>query len=80
MVVVYFKNGEKAPMPDARFVRLDDSAETDMVMLRCLFGDQEVGQFKWDEVAGYTISASRSGEGSAPSSYQAWSRHIEEGI
>ncbi len=80
MVVVYFKNGEKAPMPDARFVRLDEAGETDSVMLRCLSGDQEVGQFKWEEVAGYTISASRSGNGSAPSAYEAWSRRLEEGV
>lgn len=80
MVVVYLKNGEKAPMPDARFVRIDAANDADATMLRCLFGDQEVGQFKWDEVAGYTISASRTGEGSPTTAYEAWSRHIEQEI
>lgn len=59
MVVVYLKNGEKAPMADANFVRLEATAETGTMMLRCYFGNNEVGQFKWDEVAGYAVEVLR---------------------
>jgi hypothetical protein len=46
MVVVYLRNGEKAPLPDANYVKIEPVGE--MLMLRCLYGGQEVGQFKWD--------------------------------
>ena len=59
MVVVYLKNGEKAPLPDANFVRLDTPGDAGTLMLRCYFGNNEVGQFKWDEVAGYAIEVVR---------------------
>jgi hypothetical protein len=68
-VVVYLKNGEKAPLLDANYVKLEPGTETAGVMLRCLFGDREVGLFKWDEVAGYTIEVLRSLEGST---HEAW--------
>jgi len=56
MVVVYLKNGEKAPMPDADDVKVDPGGPVQVQMLHCFFGQREVGLFKWDEVAGYTIS------------------------
>jgi hypothetical protein len=57
MVVVYLKNGEKAPIPDANYVRIENAAEGSTTqVLRCFFGNNEVGYFRWDEVAGYTIS------------------------
>jgi len=56
MVVVFLKNGEKAPMPDATHVKLEAAASGGQA-LRCFWGDQEVGVFKWDEVAGYTVAA-----------------------
>jgi hypothetical protein len=79
VVVVYLKNGEKAPLPDATAVRLDATSDAKGLMLRCLFGDQEVGQFKWDEVAGYSIAAT------APlnengGSYDAWHQRMERGV
>ena len=73
MVVVYLKNGEKAPLPDANYVKLETAAAAaSTVMLHCFFGEHEVGQFKWDEVAGYSISAPPSAEVSPQSSYEAW--------
>jgi hypothetical protein len=57
VVVVYLKNGEKAPLPDATDVKLEAFADTRGMMLRCFFGAQEVGQFKWEDVAGYTLEA-----------------------
>ena len=42
-------------MADANYVRLESTPETGMLMLRCYFGNSEVGQFKWDEVAGYAV-------------------------
>jgi hypothetical protein len=57
MVVVYLRNGEKAPMPDATYVRIDPADAANGIILRCFFGNEEVGHFKWDDVAGYTISA-----------------------
>lgn len=54
-MVVFLKNGEKAPLPDANYVKLEPSAEGGGQLLRCLFGEREVGLFKWDEIAGYSI-------------------------
>ena len=76
MVVVYLKNGEKAPMPDANYVRLESTAEAACVMLRCFFGSSEVGQFKWDEVAGYVIEAVRLPEGPG-ASLEAWQERLQ---
>ena len=72
MVVVYLKNGEKAPLPDANEVRIDAGAEARGSLLRCFFNEQEVGVFKWDEVAGYTLSAPPSLEASPQPAYEAW--------
>ena len=74
MVIVYLKNGEKAPLPDANEVRLtagvDNAAEP---MLRCYFGNSEVGVFRWSEVAGYSIDAPASHGGqSSRAAYEAW--------
>jgi len=71
-VVVYLKNGEKAPLPDANYVKIEPGTEAGGMMLRCLVGDREVGLFKWDEVAGYTIEALSSLTGSTHEAYQAW--------
>jgi len=58
MVVVYLKNGEKAPMPDANYVKLESSGESvSTQVLRCFYGNTEVGHFRWEEVAGYTVSS-----------------------
>jgi hypothetical protein len=75
VVVVYLKNGEKAPMPDANYVRLESTTETGMLMLRCYFGNSEVGQFKWDEVAGYAVDAVRLSE--QPGSMEAWNARLQ---
>lgn len=75
MVVVYLKNGEKAPMADANFVRLEATADTGMMMLRCYFGNSEVGQFKWDEVAGYAVEVVRLGEPAG--SMDAWNARLQ---
>jgi hypothetical protein len=77
MVVVYLKNGEKAPMPDANYVKLESVVEgATTQVLRCFFGNAEVGHFKWEEVAGYTVSSVR-----APNlpggSYDAWNQRME---
>ena len=72
MVVVYLKNGEKAPMADANYVRLESTAETGMTMLRCFFGSSEVGQFKWDEVAGYAVEVVRISDSPPVGSLDAW--------
>lgn len=73
MIVVYLKNGEKAPLPDATRVRIEQDSATATRILYCYFGDQEVGQFKWDEVAGYTVQAMSSLEAhSSAQAYQAW--------
>ena len=77
MVVVYLKNGEKAPMADANYVRLEATPETGMTILRCFFGNNEVGQFKWDEVAGYAIEVVRLGDGPAAGSYEAWNNRLQ---
>jgi hypothetical protein len=70
MVVVYLKNGEKAPMPDANYVKLETTADGRSLILRVLEGNQDAGQFKWDEVAGYTIDAP---QGPSPAAaYDAW--------
>jgi hypothetical protein len=71
VVVVYLKNGEKAPLPDANYVRLEEMADSRGLILRCMFGDQEVGQFKWEDVAGYSIAARRAASAS-PDGYNAW--------
>jgi hypothetical protein len=74
MVVVYLKNGEKAPLPDANYVRIDEAMEkAGAPMLRCFFGDHEVGVFRWDEVAGYSMDAPLSQPGaSSREAYEAW--------
>jgi hypothetical protein len=71
MVVVYLKNGEKAPMPDANEVKLEAGGPAQSLMLRCYFGSSEVGQFKWDEVAGYTVSV-LTPDISSRTAYEAW--------
>ena len=76
MVVVFLKNGEKAPMPDATYVKVE-AAATGGQTLRCFWGDQEVGVFKWDEVAGYTVAAVSSSEFSpAGASLDAWQARL----
>lgn len=75
MVIVYLKNGEKAPLPDATYVRLEHMDDSRGLVLRCLFGDQEVGQFKWDEVAGYSIAA-RATASMSVDGFDAWSRRV----
>ena len=74
MVIVYLKNGEKAPLPDANEVRIDNGdSKAAAVMLRCYFGDHEVGVFRWDDVAGYSIDAPMSlSERSPKTAYEAW--------
>ena len=74
MVVVYLKNGEKAPLPDANYVRVEAAAQGGGTVLRCLYGDQEVGVFKWDEVAGYSIAVLPAADISPASAYDAWQR------
>ena len=76
LVVVYLKNGEKAPMADANFVRLETTADTGMLMLRCFFGNNEVGQFKWDEVAGYAVEVIRLSSEPA-GSLDAWNTRLQ---
>ena len=72
MVVVYLKNGEKAPMLDASYVRIDTAQGSEAPQtLRCFLGQNEVGVFKWEEVAGYTISALRTPD-AAQGSYETW--------
>ena len=71
MVVVYLKNGEKAPMPDADEVKLEAASTPPVLMLRCFFNQREVGVFKWDEVAGYTVSV-LSPDLSPQRAYEAW--------
>jgi hypothetical protein len=74
MVIVYLKNGEKAPLPDANDVRLVAGDEkAGITMLRCYFGEHEVGVFRWEEVAGYSIDAPMSHSGaSSGQAYEAW--------
>ena len=73
MVVVYLKNGEKAALPDANDVRLDaGGANADAVMLRVFFGDAEVGVFRWEEVAGYSMDAPLSQAVASRAAYEAW--------
>ena len=70
MVVVFLKNGEKAPMPDAGYVKVEGNGVG--ALLRCFFGNNEVGVFKWEEVAGYTISVLSSSDYSPSGSNDAW--------
>ncbi len=75
MVVVYLKNGEKAPIPDANYVRLESAGEnTSSQVLRCFFGNNEVGYFRWDEVAGYTVTSLRNPN---LGSNDAWAARLE---
>ena len=74
MVVVYLKNGEKAPMADANYVKLEPATETGAMMLHCYFGNEEVGQFKWDEVAGYVVEVVRISD---QGSMDAWNARIQ---
>ena len=76
-MLVYLKNGEKAPVADANFVKLD--AGQSPALLRCLFCDREVALFKWDEVAGYTISVLAVEDASPASAYRAWGLQPETG-
>ncbi|HLF78252.1 MAG TPA: hypothetical protein VJB57_12260 [Dehalococcoidia bacterium] len=77
MVVVYLKNGEKAPMPDATYVKVEDTPGAADSTLRCFFGDREVGVFKWDEVAGYTVAVLTSNDFSpAGASLDAWNERL----
>jgi hypothetical protein len=62
-------------MPDATYVRIEP-AETPGAILRCFFGSEEVGHFKWDEVAGYTVSATSGIEGHAVS-VTPWLQRLE---
>jgi hypothetical protein len=75
MVIVYLKNGEKAPLPDANEVRISSGVDKEgEAMLRCYFGNHEVGVFRWGDVAGYSMDAPLS-QGPASSSraaYEAW--------
>ena len=76
MVVVYLKNGEKAPLPDANYVKLDATPEAgSLTMLRCFFGEREVGLFKWDDVSGYSIDAPFGEKHSSEDAYKAWGLH-----
>jgi hypothetical protein len=76
MVIVYLQNGEKAPLPDANYVKLDTAADAGAVkMLHVFFGDHEVGLFKWDSVSGYSIDAPFSERPSTAEAYKAWGLH-----
>jgi len=75
MVIVYLKNGEKAPLPDANDVKVTSAADdkAGVAMLRCFFGNHEVGVFRWEEVAGYSLDAPMSQDGvSSREAYEAW--------
>ncbi|HEX5369724.1 MAG TPA: hypothetical protein VFY10_09965 [Dehalococcoidia bacterium] len=78
MVVVYLKNGEKAPLLDANYVKIEagnDSSGGEQKQ-RCFWGNTEVGQFKWSEVAGYTVSSIAHSD--APyASNDAWVQHLQ---
>jgi hypothetical protein len=74
MVVVYLKNGEKAPIPDANYVKVEAAEGGSGQVLRCFFGNSEVGYFRWDEVAGYTISNVRVMN---PATADAWAARLE---
>jgi hypothetical protein len=78
MVVVYLKNGEKAPLPDADEVCLEATDPAKGLTLRCFWGEREVGLFKWDEVAGYSLSSLRSADALPPgSTYDAWHERMQ---
>ena len=75
MVVVYLKNGEKAPMPDANYVKVEAAGDgVPGQVLRCFYGNTEVGHFRWEEVAGYTISSVRLPN---TASMDAWAARME---
>ena len=75
MVTVYLKNGEKAPMPDADYVKIESAGEGSIAhVLRCFHGNTEVGYFRWDEVAGYTVSSFRA---ASMGSADAWTARME---
>ena len=76
MVVVYLKNGEKAPLPDANYVKIEAGVDGKQT-LRCFFGSSEVGVFKWDEVAGYSVAAMPNPDGPANISYEPWTSRME---
>ena len=44
MVTVFLKDGEKAPMLDANYVRLEPGEAGAGVLLRCFVGGREAGQ------------------------------------
>ena len=73
MVIVYLKNGEKAPLADANYVKLDATPDAaTMKMLRCFFGDHEVGVFKWEDVSGYSVDAPHGLQHVSDQAYEAW--------
>ena len=75
MVVVYLRNGEKAPIPDANYVKIEASEDAAGArVLRCFFGNTEVGYFQWSEVAGYTVSSLRAPNLGSP---DAWAARME---
>ena len=78
MIMIYLKNGEKAPMLDANEVKLEAGTTAGTLMLRCFFGEREVGQFKWDEVAGSSISVVTPEDlRRSRQAYEAWGVHYQ---
>ena len=76
MVVVYLKNGEKAPIPDADYVKVESAGEgLSSQVLRCFVGSNEVGHFRWEEVAGYTVNNLRLSSLGSP---DAWAARLEQ--
>jgi hypothetical protein len=78
MVTVFLKNGEKAPMLSANYVRIEHDAQAGGLVLRCRFNEREVGFFKWEEVAGYSIALLQGGD-AAQGSNDAWYQRLERG-
>lgn len=59
-------------MPDANYVKLEERTGGQSIQ-RCYFGSQEVGEFKWEEVAGYTIAPIPTIDAqSSPEAVEAW--------
>jgi hypothetical protein len=56
VVIVYQKNGEKAPMLDANEVRIEKDPDSAGLVLRCRFNGDDAGYFRWDEVSPYSIT------------------------